>query len=102
MKFGRFSAEISISKKSSKFEVVFNEIKKLRGIRTPYRFFIIYIKVNKNFFRSSTYYFQVNLSQILQQNFHKFQKSGVVFRFHFSKILQEQNSLHQFWAEIYF
>jgi hypothetical protein len=50
MKFGRFFAEISISKKSSKFEGVFNEVKKLRGIRIPWGFFIIYIKVNKNIF----------------------------------------------------
>jgi hypothetical protein len=35
MKFVRFSAKISISKKSSKFEMVFNEAKKLRDIRTP-------------------------------------------------------------------
>lgn len=50
MKFGRFSAEISISKKSSKFEVVFNEIKKLRVVITTLWLFIIYIKANKNIF----------------------------------------------------
>ena len=50
MKFDRFFAEISISEKYSKFEVVFDGAKKLRGARTPYDFFNIYIKVNKNIF----------------------------------------------------
>ena len=63
---------MSISKKSSKFEVVFNEVKKPRGIRTPYGFFIIYIKVNKNIFRLNVYYSRESLLQNLQQNLHKF------------------------------
>ena len=67
MKFGRFFTEILISERPSKFEVVFDEVKKLRNARTPsWLFFIIYIKANKNIFRLSAYYFQVNLSRIFQ------------------------------------
>lgn len=51
MKFGRFFTEILISERPSKFEVVFDEVKKLRNARTPsWLFFIIYIKANKNIF----------------------------------------------------
>lgn len=51
MKFGRFFIEILISERSSKFEVVFDGVKKLRKARTPsWLFFIIYIKANKNIF----------------------------------------------------
>lgn len=50
MKFDRFFAEISISEKSSKFEVVFDGAKKLRDVKTTHGFFIIYIKANKNIF----------------------------------------------------
>jgi hypothetical protein len=46
-----FFTEISISERSSKFEVVFDGAKKLRKARAPPMvIFIIYIKANKNIF----------------------------------------------------
>jgi hypothetical protein len=43
MKFDRFFAEISISEKYSKFEVVFDGVKKLRGVRTTlWLFYYLY------------------------------------------------------------
>lgn len=43
MKFGRFFIEISISERPSKFEVVFNGVKKLRNARIPHGYFLLFI-----------------------------------------------------------